>query len=40
MLACRKFDLDNDTRLRQLAGEQGIVDIVQLVAFLMKKLNK
>ena len=40
MLACRKFDLDNDTRLRQLAGEQGIVDIVPISRFSDEKVKQ
>ena len=28
LLACRKFDVDNDSRLRRLSGETGIVDTV------------
>lgn len=30
LLACRKFDLDNDYRLRSLIGEQGFADSVQI----------
>ncbi len=30
LLACRKFDLDNDHRLRSLIGKQGIADNVQI----------
>ena len=28
LLACRKFDIDNDARLRRLSGETGIVETV------------
>ena len=30
LLACRKFDIENDHRLRRLSGENGIVDTVSL----------
>jgi len=30
LLSCRKFDLDNDHRLRSLQGTQGIAEIVQI----------
>ena len=30
LLACRKFDIDNDQRLRRLTGKQGVVDVVPI----------
>lgn len=30
LLACRKFDIDNDHRLRRLTGKQGAVDVVPI----------
>lgn len=30
LLSCRKFDLDNDHRLRSLQGTQGIAEVVQI----------
>jgi GTPase SAR1 family protein len=40
LLACRKFDLDYDYRLKRLTGEKGIADMVQLIPYLMKKCKR
>jgi len=40
ILACRKFDLDNDHRLRQLTGEKGIAEAVTINRFSHEKVKE